>query len=528
MWQIVQHPLGIGLSALVAFIPLLWLLLSLGVWKMPAHKTCFIAMVLSMALAALAWQMPVSLVITGALDGAVLAIWPILWVIFAAIFTYNMTLQTGAMDKIKGVMASFSSDRRVQALLIAWGFGAFLEAAAGFGTAVAIPAAILISLGFHPFFASVICLIANTVPVAFGAVGIPVITLAKVADLDVLRLTLDCAIQLTPFVIVIPLALIWIMTKSVSGFKGVTGMAIAAGFAFAVPQLIIAAYMGPELTSIVGSVCSMAVIVLWNKISPPAEDWRFPDEANTAQKKVVFETTFKEQCIAWSPYVLLFVFILGTNNAVWPAVSKMLGTIQSSVQIYYGPGGKPMSIAWILTPGTLILLGALIGGLLQGASGSDLGAVFKKTCVQLQKTTITVVSIVALAKVMGYAGMVSDIAFALAQTTGSFYPFIAPIIGALGTFVTGSDTNANVLFGALQKQTAIQIGADPTWITASNTSGATAGKMISPQSIAIATSATGQVGIEGDILRATAGYCLLYTLLLGAWVYFVNATHLFL
>ncbi|MBP2655870.1 MAG: lctP [Firmicutes bacterium] len=527
MWQIVQHPFGIGLSALIAFIPLLWLLVSLGVWKMPAHKTCFIGMVLSMVLALIGWQMPLNLVVKGALDGAVLAIWPILWVIFAAIFTYNITLKTGAMDKIKGVMASFSSDRRVQALLIAWGFGGFLEAAAGFGTAVAIPAAILISLGFNPFFASVLCLIANTVPVAFGAVGIPVITLAKVADVDLLRLTLDTAIQLTPFVIIIPLALIWIMTRSLSGLKGIIGMAIVAGVFFALPQLLIAAYMGPELTAIVGSVLSMVGIAVWNKISPPKEEWRFPGESAAGQKNAEAKTTFGEQCIAWSPYVLLFILILGTNSTVFPALSKALGAIQTTISIYDGPGGKPSTIAWLLTPGTLIIIGALIGGRLQGASGSDIIAVFKKTCVQLQKTTITVVSIVALAKVMGYCGMVSDIAVALAQTTGSFYPFIAPIIGALGTFVTGSDTNSNVLFGALQKQTAVQIGADPVWITAANTTGATAGKMISPQSIAIATSATGQVGMEGDILRATVGYCLLYTVLLGAWVYFVNATHLF-
>ena len=527
MWQVVQHPLGVGLSALVAFIPLLWLLLSLGVWKMPAHKSCVIAMVISMVLAAVAWQMPAGLVITGALDGAVLAIWPILWVIFAAIFTYNMTLQTGAMDKIKGVMANFSEDRRVQALLIAWGFGAFLEAAAGFGTAVAIPAAILISLGFHPFFASVICLIANTVPVAFGAVGIPVITLAKVAEVDLLQVTLDAAIQLTPFVIILPLALVWVMTKSLSGLKGVISMSIVAGVSFAVPQLFVAAYMGPELTSIVGSVVSMASIVIWNKISPPKVEWHFPNEEAKTRNLPEFKTSFGEQCVAWSPYILLFVLILGTNHAVLPDLSNMLGSIKTTVQIYSGPGGSPMALPWILTPGTLILIGAIIGGLLQGASGGDMGAVFKKTSVQMEKTFITVVSIVALARVMGYAGMVSDIAVALAQT-GAFYPFIAPIIGALGTFVTGSDTNANVLFGALQKQTAIQIGADPTWITAANTTGATAGKMISPQSIAIATSATNQTGTEGDILRATAGYCLVYTILLGLWVYFVNATRLFL
>lgn len=528
MWHVTAHPFGIGLSALIAFVPLLWLLFSLGVWKMAAHKACSIAMLLCLVIAAVGWRMPADLVIKGAVDGAVLAIWPILWVIFAAIFTYNITLKTGAMEKIKGLMASFSSDRRVQALLIAWGFGAFLEAAAGFGTAVAIPAAILISLGFNPFFASVLCLIANTVPVAFGAVGIPVITLAKVADVNLLRLTLDIAIQLTPFVIILPLALIWIMTKSMSGLKGVVGMSIVAGICFAVPQLFVAAYMGPELTAILGSVISMLGIVVWNKISPPAQIWKFPNETGVAQTAVKFETSLKEQLISWSPYILLFVFILGTNDTVFPALSKALSVFQTSVSIYDGPGGKPLTIAWILTPGTLIMIGAVIGGFLQKASLDDLGVTFKKTCIQLQKTTITVVSIVALARVMGYAGMVSDIAVALAQTTGSFYPFIAPVIGALGTFVTGSDTNANVLFGALQKQTALQIGADPTWIAAANTTGATAGKMISPQSIAIATSATGQTGMEGEILRSTVGYCLAYTILLGIWVYFVNATHIFL
>lgn len=528
MWQVIAHPYGIGWSAIIAFIPLLWLLLSLGVWRMAAHKACVIALVISMAIAAVAWQMPAGLVLKGAVDGAVLAIWPILWVIFAAIFTYNITLKTGAMDKIKGLMASFSSDRRVQALLIAWGFGAFLEAAAGFGTAVAIPAAILISLGFNPFFASVLCLIANTVPVAFGAVGIPVITLAQVADVDLLKLTLYTAIQLTPFVIGIPLALIWIMTRSLSGVKGVIGMSIVAGIAFAVPQLLVAAFMGPELTAILGSVVSMAAIVVWNKISPPATVWQFPGEQTDSRTVTDFTTSFKEQLISWSPYILLFVLILGTNNKVLPALSSALGTVQTSFAIYDGPGGKPISLAWILTPGTLIMIGAIIGGLLQNASLADLGATFTKTCGQLQKTTITVISIVALARVMGYAGMVADIAVALAQTTGGFYPLIAPVLGALGTFVTGSDTNANVLFGALQKQTALQIGADPTWITAANTTGATAGKMISPQSIAIATSATGQIGTEGEILRSTIGYCLAYTVLLGIWVYFVNATHIFL
>ncbi|WP_122629650.1 L-lactate permease [Lucifera butyrica] len=528
MWHVVAHPYGIGLSALLAFIPLGWLFLSLGVWRWPAHKSCFIALLVALAVAILGWKMPPVLALEGAANGAVMAIWPIMWVIFAAIFTYNITLKTGAMEKIKGFMASISNDRRVQVLLIAWGFGGFLEAAAGFGTAVAIPTAILISLDFDPFFASVLCLLANTVPVAFGAVGIPVITLAKIADVNLMRLTLDAVIQLTPFVLVLPLALIWVMTRSLSQLKGVIGTAIVAGLSFAIPQLLIGAFMGPELVAVAGSLCSMIGVAIWAKISPPVKEWHFPGENLAAKKTVEYHTSTGEQLVAWAPYIFLGVFIIGSNHAIFPALANVLGAIKSSFRIYNGPGGTPMVLPWILTPGTLIMLGAVLGGLVQGASLSDFTTTVAKTAGQLQKTTLTVVTIVAMALVMMYSGMVSAIAVALAMATGGFYPVIAPIIGAMGTFLTGSDTSSNVLFGALQKQTAIQIGADPTWITAANTAGATAGKMISPQSIAVACSATGQTGAEGNIFRTMIVYCIGYTLILGLWVYFVNATRLFL
>jgi lactate permease len=518
MWQPQVSPLGsIGLSALVAFLPLLWLLFSLGYMKMAAHKACFISLIVSAIIAVVGWHMPAPFVLTSTLEGIVLAVWPILWVIVAAIFTYNVTMATGAMDKIKGLMSSLSGDRRIQALLIAWGFGAFLEAAAGFGTAVAIPTAILIGLGFNPFFASIICLIANTVPVAFGAVGLPVVTLAQVADLNLMQLTYDIALQLTPFVVLIPFGLVLILTKSLKGLKGVMGVALAAGLGFAIPQLLVARFVGPELTAILGSVVSMACVALMAKFSPPKEEWRFPNEEKSERRSVI-DTTFTEQIVAWSPYILLFIFILGSSSLV-PPIAKLLGSVKSVVSIYEGPGGKPYAIQWLATPGTMIFLAAIIGGLIQGASLSKLLKLFGQTLVQLTKTAATVASIVAMAKVMGYSGMVSGIATALASLAGPFFPLIAPLIGALGTFVTGSDTSANVLFGGLQKQTALQIGADPHWVAAANTAGATAGKMISPQSIAVATSATGQGGNEGDILRVTIVYCLIYVVVLGIVVY---------
>lgn len=512
-------------SAAIAFIPLLWLLTSLGVLKMPAHKATIIGLAVSAIIAVIAWNMPVSLMLKAALEGVVMAVWPILWVILAAIFTYNVSVETGAMDKMRDQIASLSDDRRIQALLIAWGFGAFLEAAAGFGTAVAIPAAILIGLGFEPLAAAVLCLIANTVPVAFGAVGIPVTTLAQVADLPVMDLTYDIALQLTPFVIIIPAGLILMMTRSAAGLKGVTGAALVAGISFAIPQLLIAKFVGPQLTAIGASIVSMAATALWAKNFPPAQIWHFPFEGTkgTEKRKIGVRAadnqTVFDQVAAWAPYLLILVFILATSPLV-PTLNTAFGHVKSYILIYNAPGGKPLAIDWLLTPGTLIVIAAIIGGFIQGATAAGLVKILYKTFVNLKKTSITIISIVALAKIMSYSGMVAAIALALAKVTGSAYPLLAPALGALGTFVTGSDTSANVLFGPLQKQTALQIGVDPTWIAASNTTGATAGKMISPQSIAIATTATGQSGKEGEILAITFKYCLGYVILAGLLVYF--------
>jgi lactate permease len=526
MWHVVTSPFGEFASALIAFLPLLWLLISLGLIKMTGHKACIIGLILSMAIAVWGWHMPVILAARAALEGIVLAIWPVIWVIVAAIFTYNVTTKTGAMDKIKTQMANLSGDRRVQALIVAWGFGGFLEGVAGFGTAVAIPASILIGLGFDPFFAAVLCLLADTVPVAFGAVGIPVTLLAKIAGLNTMNLTYAVTLQLTPFVIFLPLILILIMTKSLKGLKGVWHTALVAGLGFAVSQLLIAKFVGPELAAIVSAIVSTACVVVWVKLFTPAEEWRFPHERQVKSVPHVSvgamaakeSLGFSEMLIAWSPYILLFILIIGTSTLV-PAVNKPLSQFRSFLHIYNGPGGKPLNIDWIVTPGTMITIAAIIGGLFQGASMTSLANIFNKTLVQLQKTMVTVMAIVALAKVMGYSGMIAAIAIALAKITGPFYPIFAPAIGALGTFVTGSDTSSNVLFGALQKQTALQIGANPTWVTASNTTGATAGKMISPQSISVATSATGQDGKDGEILAVTIKYCLVYVILVGILVY---------
>jgi len=499
--------------------PIVWLLVSLGYFKLPAHKACPIGLALSLAIAILFWQMDALLALKATLEGAVFAAIPILWVILAAFFAYNLSLYTGAIDQIKKLMMHFSADRRIQALIIAWGFGSFMESVAGFGTAVAVPAALLIALGFEPFRAAVVCLIANTVAVAFGVIGIPVTTLARITDLPISAISLDIGLQLTPFVLLIPFVVVYNVTGSMAALHGVWLITLVAGASFGATQFFVAQYIGPELPAIAASLASFASIVLMSRLYPPAKVWLFPQETASAVAPIngTEETDDLDVCaqlVAWLPYLLLLMFVLCTSR-IFPAVNSFFSQFRSFWPIYDGAGGKPLSIDWLLTPGTIVMLSALIGGFVQGASLRDLAKVLCATILQLRKTMVTVISIVSMAKVLGYSGMIGSIASMLAESTGAFYPAFAPLIGALGTFITGSDTSSNILFGLLQKQTALQLGLNPEWIAAANTSGACIGKLISPQSISIAATATGLLGKEGDLLSVTFRYATFFLLGLG-------------
>ncbi len=490
----------------IAIVPIVWLITALGFLKLPAMHACLGALAGTAVLSLLVWKMSALTMLSAVFEGIALALWPIMLVIIAAIFAYNLSIHTKSMETIKKMLSGISSDRRIQVLILAWGFGGFLEAVAGYGTAVAIPAGILAALGFQPVFAAVICLIANTVPTAFGAVGIPVTTLAKVTGLDVMPLSYTIGLQLLLFIVIIPFALVIITTKSFKGLKGVVGITLASGVAFAVPQMLAAKYLGAELPALLGSICSMGVTILLAK-------YFYKDKQNSAPSGI----SLKQGVIAWIPYILVFVFIILTSP-LFPAVSEFLGQVKTSVVLYLGEGASPSVFKWIATPGTLMILAAVLGGLIQGARLKEIVKVFGKTLKQLWRSTVTVMSIVAMAKVMGYSGMITSIAVVLVKVTGAYFPFIAPAIGSLGTFLTGSDTSSNVLFGSLQVEVAKSTGVDPYWLAAANTSGATAGKMISPQSIAVATSATGLVGSEGKIFIQSLKFCLGYVVVLGVLV----------
>lgn len=494
----------------VALVPIMGLIMALGVFRAPAHVAAPLALLVCAALAAIRGMSGLNL-LTAALEGAATALWPIVLVIVAALFTFRVAEETGALETIKHMLSSVTTDRRFQVLILVWGFGGFLEGVAGYGTAVALPAALLAAAGFEPVFAAFLALLANTVPTAFGAVGIPVATLASVAGYPVGPVSLAVALQLAPLIVAIPFALVIVAGGGFRALKGAVVITAASGVAFVIPQVLAAAYLGTELPTILGSIASLAVTIwLARRIGRKN---RKPDSESAPAVSV------KDGVLAWLPYILIFVVILVTSPLV-PPLHNALNSISSTFVIYTGAGSSPSAFKWILTPGILLIFSTIVAGIIQGARPRLLARSFSHTVVKLLPATATIVSILALAKIMGYSGMIGEIARALAAATGGLYPAIAPVIGALGTFVTGSDTSSNILFGKLQTGVATAIGRNPIWLAAANTTGATAGKMISPQSIAIAAAAIGVKGSESTLLRKTLLWCLAYVVVLGAIVYF--------
>lgn len=502
---------------ITAVLPIAWLLISLVKLRMPAYIASMSALLLSAFIAFFSFSMPVNLIGQASVEGFMLALFPILWVILSALFVYNTTVETGSMEQIKKMLTGISPDRRVQAMVLAFAFGGFLEAVAGFGTAVAIPAGIMIAMGFNPVMSATVCLIANTIPVAFGVLGVPIITLAQVTSLPLETLSKYTALQLIPFVIVLPFVITFVVTGSFKNIKGILPVSLFSGIAFAVGQTLTTIYIGPELAAVSGSLATMLLLVIWLKLSPVREPWLFKDDKAVPSSSSQ-SVSSREALRAWSPYILILLLI-GITRFL-PSLSFLNEyPFTMKGQFYFGEGGKPQVFQLATGSGTILFAAALMGGFIQGASVSKIFMILGKTLKQIDKTALTVLSIVAVAKIMGYSGMVNVIAVSLAAVSGGFYPVISPLIGALGTFITGSDTSSNVLFGNLQNQTAVQLGMNPEWLAASNASGATAGKMISPQSISIATASTGLGGSEGKILSITLKYCLVYTILIGVVVF---------
>ncbi len=507
---------------LLAMLPIIWLIAALSGLKMAGHKACVIAMLLSMVLAAGYWKLDMMCTVTAALEGILNALWPICLVIIAALFTYNLTLKTGAMELIKKMLAGVSRDKRVLALIIGWGFGNFMEGMAGFGTAVAIPASMLAGIGLEPFSAVLGCLVVNSTPTAFGSVGVPTVTLASVTGTEVLPLSASVVLIQCILTFISPFLMVCICGKGVRALKGMLPMTVTAAASFTIPWFLTATFIGPELPDIIGSICSMGCMIaaakMFNKNPDEAYAITLQEESRNSrknnQKEISQSISGSEALKAWSSFLLIFVLLVVTST-LCPPVNKAIAGIKSTVTVYAGEGASALSFSWVNTPGVMIFVAAIAGGFIQGAGIADMAGVFAQTLKKYWKTILTICCVMAAAKIMSYSGMISDIAKFLVAAAGPFYPLIAPLIGAIGAFVTGSGTSTCVLFGGLQSETALALGLSPVWLAAANVMGAGIGKMICPQGIAIGAGAINAQGSESKILSAVFRYFLLYVIVAG-------------
>ena len=507
---------------LLAMLPIIWLIIALSGLKMAGHVACPIALIITAVEALFLWKQKIIDVLTGGLEGFAMAIWPICLVIVAAVFTYNLVVHTKNMELIKKMLTSVSKDKRILVLIISWGFGGFMEGMAGFGPAVAIPAGILCGLGFDPIFAAMICLVANTTPVAFGSIGIPTVTAANVTGFSPHMTASYVVLQLAIMVILVPFFLVFITgkhegAKGLGDYKEILFITLMSGVSFLIPQYLTAKFIGAELPAVIGSVCSMAVTIILAKVMLKGKSSKFDVEIK--KKEDERSLTVKDALVAWSPFILVLVFLLLTSTLV-PAIHDPLSAIKSNVPIYTGEGAAPYTFTWVATPGVLILIAAFIGGIIQKCPIGEIFGVLGKTIVQMLKTIITIMAVLATAKIMGYSGMTQSIADFIVRVTGSFYPLVAPLIGSIGTFVTGSSTSSSVLFSKLQASTGAELNINQIWLVAANTVGSTAGKIISPQSIAVATAATATVGKESEILTKVIKYFVLFAVIYGLVCYF--------
>ncbi len=470
---------------------------------MPAYKACSIAVVITGLVAFFFFHLGLPEIATATLEGALNALWPIILVIIAALFVYNITLKTGAMDKIKSMLSSVSFDSRVIVLIIGWGFGNFMEGMAGFGTAVAIPASILVAMGYNPINTVLALLLVNSTPTPFGSVGVPTITLSAITGIEAITISGKLAVIQAVVTFISPFFMVMIIGKGAKALKGMWGYTLIASLSFLIPECFAAIFIGPELTDILGSIVSLICMV---GMSWKNKQLDIPNEYLLNKGKTI-HCSLTEALQAWSPFILIFIILLVTSNLI-PFINKPLSSICSVGQFYSGADPNSLKFFWINTPGILIMIAGLFGGLIQGLSVTKIIKIYGQTIVENWMTIVTICSVLAVAKIMGYSGMISVIASILVTITGTFYPLIAPLIGMLGGFITGSGTSTAVLFGELQTQTALAIGSNPAWLAAANLLGAGIGKMVSPQGIAIGCSAAGLAGRESEVLRKSIKYAV--------------------
>jgi len=535
-WTQTYIPLlnNLALSALVAALPVVILLGLLAWFHAKAYVAALVSLACSLVIALVVYRMPVSLALMATANGAAYGLFPIGWIVLCAIFVYDITVKTGKFEIVKESIAGLASDRRIQLLLIAFSFGAFIEGAAGFGTPVAISAAMLIGLGFRPLPAAGLALLGNTAPVAFGALGTPIIALSAVTGLPAETLSAAVGRQLPFFSLIVPFWLIWAM----AGFKGMREVwpaCLTAGLSFATIQCLVSNYHGPWVVDIAGSIGSMAAMVLLLQFWRPKTIWRF-DHENNSRSEVAqrLSRSGREVWIAWMPWILLSVFVF-----LWglPPVKKVLNSFQGitfftfpvpllhhavfrTTPVVLQPKAEEaiFTVNWLSATGTSLLFSGILSGFLLGLKPFAMLQIFWGTLKRVKLSLLTIAAMLALSFTTRYAGLDATMGLAFAST-GVLFPFFSPLLGWMGVALTGSDTSSNVLFGNLQQITSHQLGISPILATSANSSGGVMGKMIDAQSIVVAGVATGQQGEEGTILRTVFFHSLVLAILVGVLIF---------
>ncbi len=534
-WQMNVDPLdNIGLSALVAAIPIIFLFWALAIKRMKGHFAALGGTGLALLIALSVYKMPVDLAVLSTLYGGAFGLFPVCWIVITALFIYNMSVKTGQFEVIKNSLASISDDRRLQALLIAFSFGAFIEGAAGFGTPVAITSAMLAGLGFNPLYAASICLLANTAPVAWGAIGIPIVVGGQVAGIPDVALSQMVGRTLPLISVFVPLYLVVLMSGWKKGLE-VWPACFVSGGSFAVAQYFSAnsPLTAPLLPDLIASIASIVCTVAFLKVWHPKESWHFADEPKREGKEAL-RFTGGQIFRAWAPFIILSLFVCAWGikpvNQALDQITKQFFDFAMPIsgldKMVIDQAGKPKAAVYKLNvlsaAGTAILFAWFFSIIVMGASLKVAGAVARDTLKTLQWPILTIATILGFAYIMNFSGMAITLGYAVA-TTGVAFPFFAALLGWLGVFMTGSDTSTNALFGKLQAVTAEKIGIDPVITMSANTCGGVCGKMISPQSISVATGSTGMVGRESEIFRFTFKHSIIMAMLVGVlhllWAY---------
>ncbi len=534
IWSQNYDPAGnVWVSALVALIPIIFFFLALTKLRLKGYVAGTITVALSLAVALLFYRMPVANALAAGVYGFFYGLWPIAWIIVAAVFLYKVSVKTGQFDIIRSSILSVTEDQRLQLILVGFCFGAFLEGAAGFGAPVAITAALLVGLGFRPLYAAGLCLIGNTAPVAFGAMGIPVIVAGQVSGVDVMAISQMAGRQL-PFMTII--VLFWLMAI-MDGWRGVKETwpaVLVGGGSFALVQFLTANYIGPELPDITSAIFALVTLTTFLKFWQPKRIFRFDTEPGAAkiQTTAPIKLTTGMVIKAWSPFIILTAMVtiwsLKPFKALFASGGALSGTVFSiPVPMLHNlvqkmapvvatptPYGAVYSFNWLSATGTAILIAAVLAILLlrlkPAVAVRTLGETFKELALPIYSIGM----VLAFAFIANYSGLSTTLAMALAHT-GKAFAFFSPFLGWVGVFLTGSDTSANALFGALQATTAAQLGLPEVLAVTANTTGGVTGKMISPQSIAIACAAVGLAGKESDLFRFTVKHSLAFLVLIG-------------